>query len=81
MSGGGGGNQSVTQEFKPPEYTKEGWKGYLDSAITLKDRPYEQSGLPQVATWGHTARHRGMQPTARSTTRPPVLMPTLGRRT
>jgi hypothetical protein len=49
MSGGGGGNQSVTQEFKPPEYTKEGWKGYLDSAITLKDRPYEQSGLPQVA--------------------------------
>jgi hypothetical protein len=49
MSGGGGGNQSVTQEFKPPEMTKPGWQGYLDAATALRDRPYEQSGLPQVA--------------------------------
>jgi hypothetical protein len=49
MSGGGGGNQSVTQEFKPPEYTRSGWQQYLDASKVLSQRPYEQSGLPQVA--------------------------------
>jgi hypothetical protein len=49
--GGGGGSQSVTQEFKPPEYTKEGWQQYLNAAGVISQRPYEQSGLPQVAPW------------------------------
>lgn len=51
MGGGGGGNQSVTQEFKPPEWTQERWKSYLAAQDELVNRPYEQSGLPQVAPW------------------------------
>lgn len=49
--GGGGGQQSVTQEFKPPEWTQAGWKGSVQSGIDLANRPYEQSGLPQVSPW------------------------------
>jgi hypothetical protein len=49
MSSGGGGNQSVTQEFKPPENTRPYWDQYIGAASVLSQRPYEQSGLPQVA--------------------------------
>jgi hypothetical protein len=51
MGGGGSGSQSVTQEFKPPEYTKGGWEAYLNGQTALLNRPYEQSGIPQVAPW------------------------------
>lgn len=49
--GGGGGGQTVTQEFKPPSYTQADWQAYLNGARALSQKPYEQSGLPQFAPW------------------------------
>jgi hypothetical protein len=46
---GGGGNQTVTQEFKPPEYTKQGWQDYLAAGKSISQTPYKQSGLATVA--------------------------------
>lgn len=51
MGGSGGGNQSVTQEFKPPAWTQPGWEQYLGAAGVLSQKPYEESGLPQIAPW------------------------------
>ena len=48
---GGGGSQTQTQEFKPPEYTQGDWQAFLNGARTLSQKPYEQSGLPQLAPW------------------------------
>lgn len=49
MGGGGGGNQSVTQEFKPPEWTVDGWKQSVQAGQAISQTPYQQSGLPTVA--------------------------------
>lgn len=54
-TGGGGGNQTVTNEFKPPAYTTDPsfggptWQGYLQSVNKVGNTPYVQSGLAQVA--------------------------------
>jgi hypothetical protein len=58
FGGGGGGSQSVTQEFKPPEYTKPAWQAYLNAATKISQTPYVQSGMPTVAPindWQDTA--------------------------
>ncbi len=49
FGGGGGGNQTVTQEFKPPEYTKSGWQDYINAGKVISQTPYQQSGLATVA--------------------------------
>lgn len=48
---GGGGSQTQTQEFKPPSYTEGDWQAYLNGTRALSQKPYEQSGLPQLAPW------------------------------
>lgn len=47
--GGGGGSQTVTQEFKPPEYTKQGWQDYINAGKVISQTPYQQSGLATTA--------------------------------
>lgn len=54
---GGGGTQSVTQEFKPPEWLVPYWKAGIESAGNIANRPYEQSGLAQVAPWNDFMDH------------------------
>lgn len=49
MCMGGGTSNVQTQEFKPPEWTTEGWKAYTNAGQALSQTPYQQSGLPQVA--------------------------------
>lgn len=36
---GGGGSQTVSQEFKPPSYTQQGWKDYLGNAQNIASQP------------------------------------------
>lgn len=49
--GGGGGNQTTSQEFKPPENTRPGWDQYVKQATALSGQPYQSSGIPTVAPW------------------------------
>lgn len=54
MCGGGGGSQTVTNEFKPPTYTTNdkspgSWQNYVNTGAILAGTPYQQSGLPTVA--------------------------------
>lgn len=47
--GGGGGNQNVTQEFKPPGWTEDMWKAYANAGLKISQTPYQQSGIPTLA--------------------------------
>lgn len=49
MSFGGGGQQTTTNEFKPPAWAAQYWPNYVASGVTLSQTPYMQSGLPSVA--------------------------------
>lgn len=42
MSSGGGGNQTTTQEFKPPEYTRQPWQDFTRRGVELSNTPYQQ---------------------------------------
>lgn len=49
MGDSSGGPQNTVSEFKPPDYTQPGWQGYVQSGISLANRPYSESGIPTVA--------------------------------
>lgn len=52
MSFGGGGSQSVTQEFKPPSYTVDPWKNYVSNAQNLAGQgltPYQGSTVANLS--------------------------------
>lgn len=49
MSLGGGGQQTTTQEFKPPSWAAQYYPEYVQSGIKISQTPYVQSGLPTVA--------------------------------
>lgn len=49
MSLGGGGQQTTTQEFKPPSWAADVYPSYVQSGIKISQTPYAQSGLAQVA--------------------------------
>ena len=51
MSGGGSGNTTTSQEFKPPENTRAGWDAYMQNAAGLNGQPFQESGIPTVAPW------------------------------
>jgi hypothetical protein len=50
MGGNGGGatNNSVA-EFKPPSWTEQGWKDYVNQGTALSSRPYTQYTGQQIA--------------------------------
>lgn len=45
---GGGGNSGSTK-WEPPEYTKQGWQDYLTGVQNLSQQPYQQYPGQQVA--------------------------------
>jgi len=51
MGGGGSQNTTTTQKFEPPSWTASLYPQVMQSAVALANRPYEQSGIPQVAPW------------------------------
>jgi hypothetical protein len=44
-----GSSDGPSNEFKPPEYTVEPWKGYVDAGVGLASKPYEQYQGMRVA--------------------------------
>lgn len=46
---GGGGGQQSTNEFKPPDYTTQGWQDWLAKAGDQASQPYSQYQGMQVA--------------------------------
>jgi hypothetical protein len=44
-----GSSDGPSNEFKPPEYTVEPWKGYVDAGVGLASRPYQQYQGMRVA--------------------------------
>ena len=48
--GGGGGQQNTVSEFKPPEYTQEGWQNAVTSAGDLFNNSYNPYTGPKSGT-------------------------------
>ena len=49
MDSGGGGAQTTTQEFKPPEWTTPGWQTFATGAANYASKPYEPFDGMRVA--------------------------------
>lgn len=47
--GSSGGNQTTTQEFKPPDWTKSGWQSFVNDAGAVASKPYVPYDGMQVA--------------------------------
>lgn len=54
----GGGSDAATNEFKPPEWTRDLYPQAMDAAVGLAQRPYQQYYGQKIANtnpWQHTA--------------------------